>query len=300
MELQAHLGEFEKRGLNAAAVSYDRVEVLRDFAARRGITFPMLSDSDSAVIRSFGILNDTVQIDSSVYGVPFPGTYLLDAAGRVTGKFFEAKYEERVTASDILARRFGAQPATAQNGVETKHLRLSLSTSARAAVGGQKIALILNVELKPGMHVYAPGVTGYKPVRWEMATAESAESAEAANQTAAPSAVRMPERLVGAVDWPAARTLHLKAIDETVPVYEKRLRLLRDFTVPSDKLLREATSAQGIMTLDGVFGYQACDARTCYNPESIPLRFELQILRHDTERVAPELRRQPASGRPPA
>jgi hypothetical protein len=265
--------------------------VLRDFAARRGIAFPLLSDKDSQVIRAFGILNENAPRDSFVYGVPNPGTYVLDAAGAVTAKYFEDDYTERVTASDILVRQFSAIPSAGPGVEETKHLRLTAASSANAARGGQKIALILNIELKPGMHVYAPGVRGYKPVDWEMLTAAAKPEGEA--QTAGgPGQVRLPGRLFTEVTWPAPRMLHLKAIGETVPVYEKKLRLVREVTIPSDKLLREVTSPSGVLTLEGVFRYQACDAKTCYNPVSLPLVFSIQILKHDTERVPVELRRQ--------
>lgn len=283
MELQVHLEEFRKRGLNAAAISYDSPEVLAHFASRRDIRFPLLSDADSRVIRAFGIFNETVQRDSFVYGVPNPGTYVLDAHGVVQAKYFEEDYHERVTASDILVREFGATPtatpasrdATASGQEEGKHLSVTESTSARFAVGGQKIALVLNIEMRPGIHVYAPGVEGYKPVAWEMLSGPAG----------------LPARLFTPVMWPPSKTLHLKAIDETVPVYEKRLRLVREFTVPSDQLLRTATSPDGRIALEGVFRYQACDATTCYNPESVPVHFEVQVLRHDTERVPEELRR---------
>jgi hypothetical protein len=285
VELQAHVEEFRKRGLNAAAISYDSQEVLAHFAARRNIRFPLLSDADSRVIRAFGIFNETVQKDSFVYGVPNPGTYVLDAHGVVQAKYFEQDYHERVTASDILVRQFGATPAAApasrdsvaSGAVESKHLSVTGSTSARFAVGGQKIALVLNIEMKPGIHVYAPGVVGYKPVVWEMPSGPAG----------------LPARLFTPVTWPPSKTLHLKAIGETVPVYEKRLRLVREFTVPSDELLRTATSPDGRIALEGAFRYQACDATTCYNPESVPVHFEVQVLRHDTERVPEELRRRP-------
>lgn len=282
MELQFHAEEFRKRGLNVAAVSYDSTEVLKNFAARRHITFPLLSDADSRAIRDFGILNETVQRDSFVYGVPNPGTYVLDAKGVVTAKYFEEDFHERVTASDILVRQFGATPPAAgstpvANRVEGKHLQVTESTSARYTIGGQKIALILTVEMQPGIHVYAPGVQGYKPVVWEMS----------------PGPANLPERLFTAVTWPPSKMLHLKAIGETVPVYEKRLRLVREFTVPSGELLRTATSQDGRIALEGVFRYQACDSTTCYNPETLPVHFEVQVLKHDTERVPEELRRKP-------
>ena len=57
MELQDRLEELRGRGLAVAAISYDSEAILKDFAERRGITFPLLSDDDSAVITDFGILN---------------------------------------------------------------------------------------------------------------------------------------------------------------------------------------------------------------------------------------------------
>jgi len=294
VELQAHQEEFRQRGLNVAAISYDSVAVLKDSAARRGITFPLLSDEDSRVIRAFGILNENAPQDSFVYGVPNPGTYVLDAAGVVTAKYFEEDYHERFTASDILVRQFGANPAPEPGVRETRHLRLTAASSATMARGGQKIALVLNIELKPGMHVYAPGVRGYQPVVWEMLTAESEASAagKAAGEAGRPGEARLPGRLFTEVAWPAPKMLHLKAIGETVPVYEKKLRLVREVTVPGDKRLREVTSPSGVLTLEGAFRYQACDAKTCYNPVALPLVFSIQILKHDTERVPAELRRQ--------
>jgi len=31
--------------------------------------------------------------------------------------------------------------------------------------------------------------------------------------------------------------------------------------------------------LEGIFRYQACDATTCYNPETLPVHFEVQVLK---------------------
>lgn len=280
MELQAHAEEFRKRGLNIAAVSYDSAAVLSHFAARLNVQFPLLSDAESSVIRAFGIFNETVQKNSYVYGVPCPGTYVVDAHGVVQAKYFEEKYEERVTASDILVRQFGATPGTrnsvASDAAQTKHLSVTESASARYAIGGQKIALVLDIKMPPGIHVYAPGVQGYKPVAWEML----------------PGPGGLPERLFTPVTWPPSKMLRLKAIGETVPVYERKVRLVREFTVPSDQLLRTATSPGGRIALEGVLRYQACDATKCYNPESVPIHFEVQLLRHDMERVPEELRRR--------
>ena len=59
------------------------------------MTYDLLSDVDSAVIREFGILNTLISPDDpeqaagrGFYGVPFPGVYVTDESGVVSEKFF--------------------------------------------------------------------------------------------------------------------------------------------------------------------------------------------------------------------
>ena len=74
MELQQQVEGFRKQGIGVASLSYDSEAVLRDFAQRKGITYPMLSDPQSKVIRAFDILNPTVPHRSywylKKYGLP--------------------------------------------------------------------------------------------------------------------------------------------------------------------------------------------------------------------------------------
>ena len=60
MELQSRLEELQSAGMGIAAISYDSQDTLAAFAERRGITFPLLSDDDSATIKEYGILNTVV------------------------------------------------------------------------------------------------------------------------------------------------------------------------------------------------------------------------------------------------
>ena len=68
MELERNKPEFDKLGLGIAAVSYDSVAVLHSFAERRGIHFPLLSDSDSKLIRDLNLLNETIPKDQPSQG----------------------------------------------------------------------------------------------------------------------------------------------------------------------------------------------------------------------------------------
>ena len=68
---------FEAENIRVYGVSYDSEEQLRTFADGHDVTYDLLSDPDSAVIRKFGILNTLITPDDpeqgggrSYYGLP--------------------------------------------------------------------------------------------------------------------------------------------------------------------------------------------------------------------------------------
>ena len=68
------MADFEAAGAKLYVLSYDEVEALADYKRAHEATFTMLSDADSAVIRSFGILNTTIEEDDHPwFGIPYPG-----------------------------------------------------------------------------------------------------------------------------------------------------------------------------------------------------------------------------------
>ena len=246
--------------------------VLHNFAERRGIQFPLLSDRDSKVIRELGILNETIPKDSPFFGVPYPGTFVLDAQGVITAKYFEDDFRERYTSADILARQFGVRP-DAGRGVKWKASSSSWKrrSSNLLVAAGQRVSLTLEIEMKPNMHVYAPGVEeNYIPINWKMK-----ESAVAAAHE---------------VSYPPSEKLHLAAIDETVPVYRDHFRLTREITIGQDAKVRPALDSSGKFTVEGTLRYQACDDRVCYIPQELPVKWTFQYAEFDRERVPAELR----------
>ena len=271
MELGRDRKEIEAEGLGLAVVTYDSRGALKHFSDRKGIDYPLLSDTGSATIRAFGILNENIPKDNAFYGVPFPGTYIVDRQGMVVSKFFEDDYRERYTAGAILTRQLNIGGAKATE-VETKHLKLRYWSSDDRVVGGSRIALALEVELAPGMHVYAPGVqSGYIPIEWKIAESKA--------------------WLAFPAEYPKPRMLHLAAIQETAPVYEGKIRVVRDLTIAQPNELRAALGPQqGMIQVEGSFRYQACDDKVCYTPQTIALHWNLEEAQHDRERVPAELR----------
>jgi hypothetical protein len=149
----------EKNGVRIAAVSYDSRDILRDFAEKHGIRFPLLSDSGSAVIRGFGIFNANIAPGLRAHGVPHPVEYLVAPDGIVVRKYFVPNYQHRVAASAVALREFGANsedslPLTLRDGAFTVRLGLS----GEKAFAGQEIGFVAKFKLDPGWHTY-PGTS---------------------------------------------------------------------------------------------------------------------------------------------
>ena len=164
---------FEALGVHVYALSYDEPEALADFAAAHNITYRLLSDPDSAVIRQFGILNTIIaEDDHPWFGIPYPGTYLVDGNGTVTHKFFENNLAVRVGPEQLLRALQGdglpeladAQPAPAAQAV-----------SVAVYLDGPGLALsvqrdlVVHFKVPDGSHLYAsPAPEGMVAVAIEL------------------------------------------------------------------------------------------------------------------------------------
>ena len=142
MELQGRLADIHRTGMGLVAISYDPVTTLADFAARRGITFPLLSDPGSATIKRYGILNTTVDEKNALYGYPFPGTFIVDRRGVVTSRYFEDAYQERDTVSSILVR-LGQQVAVHATKIAGAHVAVTSFATDEIAAQGTHFSLVL-------------------------------------------------------------------------------------------------------------------------------------------------------------
>jgi hypothetical protein len=267
VELQGRLSEIHKAGMGLAAISYDRVPTLADFSARRGITFPLLSDAGSDTIKRYGILNTTVDPQNDLYGYPFPGTFLVNRRGVVTARVFEPIYQERATISSLMIRlgRHVDAPATKVAGA---HLELTSYATDQAATLGTHFSLVLDIRPASGVHVYAPGASGYKPVQLTLNA--------------------QPGVVVRAAQFPKAEDYFFKPLNEHVPVYQRPFRIVQDVMLDPSRDGSLALKDVTTLTISGTFEYQACDDRVCFAPQSIPLSWSIGVKPLDRERAKPQ------------
>lgn len=291
MELQDQLETLKEQGLGVAAISYDSVEVLSDFAQRRGITFPLLADDDSSVITEFGILNTVaaeglgenaddpeVQADVAKYvstfgaremivGTPYPGTFMVDSDGKVTSRFFEEFYRERNTTTNVMLKLgMGLSPIAAVQG-ETAHLKFTAYPSNTSVTVGTRFSLALDVTPGPNMHVYAPGAEekGYRVIGFNLDQPEIAR--------------------IEPVSYPESEIYYFEPLDEHVPVYQEKFTILQEVVMNGDARAEEVMSTMDALTLTGTLDYQACDDAICFLPQSIPVSFTVDLEMPDRQRA---------------
>lgn len=241
----------EREGVRIAAVSYDSQETLQRFAEKYRIRIPLLSDRDSAVIRSFGILNTNIAPGLRAHGVPHPVEYLIAPDGLVIRKYFVPNYQHRVTASAVVLREFGV----AADGAPTVALRsgaftIELGLSALKAFAGQEIGFFAKFTLQPGWHVYgSPLPQAYTP------TSVAFED---------------PKIIRQSFELPPAAPMQFAALGETIPVYTGSFR-------GSGSLLLKFPLEEGHTVLSGQVRFQQCSDTVCEAPQTLPFELPLTL-----------------------
>lgn len=294
MDLQSRLDELRAKGLGVAAISYDPVPTLAEFATRKQITFPLLSDAGSVTIKAFGILNPLPEMaygpdkddpavvaelqkyvsggrtNPSWIGIAFPGTFILDPQGKVVSRFFEDYYVERATFSNILLKLGGATAPVSATKVNGTHVDLTTYPSDTSVAAGNRFSLAVHVAPHPGVHVYAPGATGYRVIGITV----------------------KPQPFVRVVPptYPASEIYFFKPLNERVPVFQKPFTLMQEIVLEGTSAAQAAIRGKESITIEGSLDYQACDDKVCFNPVSVPLTWTMSLKALVTDR-APQ--RQP-------
>ena len=222
----------------------------------------MLADPDSATIRKFKVLS--TEATGPEKGMAHPGFFSIDAQGIIREKFFESNDLNRFTPNDVIVKLFPELGDQVNEKVEAPHLQLSLAQSDRAVVPGNRVSLIVDIQLPTGVHVYSPEVQGYKPIVLSIKPIVDA----------------VPVGLT----YPRAKVLYLAAINEHVPVFEGKFRIVYEIRINNSRAFIASLGNGKELTVTGELKYQACDERVCYPPASVPVNWKLEVLPLDGRR----------------
>jgi len=204
-------------------------------------------------------------------GFARPGYFFIDRNGVIKEKFFEAKYRERLSGNSLIAKLFPELGQEVTETVEAPHLELALEQSDRSGVPGTRVTLAVEVRLPNDVHVYAPSVQGYKPIRLVIDP--------------------IPEVDLKSSVYPKPKTLFLPAIQEQVSVFDGSFRISQDIKISSSSAFWGSVPIEGkALTITGRLEYQACDKTTCYVPTSVPVTWRFEVFPLDRVRAPLDIR----------
>ena len=231
------------------------------FSDQHGIEYDLLADDDSTVIEQFGILNTLIEPDGPLadnfYGLPFPGTYVVDERGVVTEKFFNQHYATRTSAGTILDSALGRalrheEAPAADHGAPRARFTAFLSDPQLTLEVTS--TLTVRAEMAEGYHIYAePLPDDYYPTTVRLEPVGGLEIGEAV--------------------YPPTTSMRFDALDVTLNVYEGAA----DIAIPVTALAELFTEGREAVDLDVVVDYQVCSDTVCYLPEEVRLPLSVPI-----------------------
>ncbi|MBF6213974.1 thioredoxin-dependent thiol peroxidase [Nocardia puris] len=99
-DFRDNLAELNEAGLEVLGISPDKPAKLAKFRDAEGLTFPLLSDPDKAVLTAWGAFGEKTMYGKTVTGV-IRSTFLVDEQGRIE----VAQYNVRATGHVAKLRR---------------------------------------------------------------------------------------------------------------------------------------------------------------------------------------------------
>jgi len=99
-DFRDNLAELGDAGLDVVGISPDKPAKLAKFRDAEGLTFPLLSDPDKAVLTAWGAFGEKTMYGKTVQGV-IRSTFVVDENGKIA----EAQYNVRATGHVAKLRR---------------------------------------------------------------------------------------------------------------------------------------------------------------------------------------------------
>ena len=124
----------------------------------------------------------------------------------------------------------------------------------------------MNVDPHAGVHVYAPGASGYRVI----------------GVTITP----QPGIRVLPATYPKSEIYFFKPLNERVPVFQKPFTLVRELVLEGTSAAQAALRGKESLTVEGSLDHQACDDKVCFNPVSVPLTWTMSLKALVTDRAA--------------
>ena len=248
--------DFEAVGAKLYVLRYDEVDAVADYKKAHGATFTMLSDPDSEVIRSFGILNTTIaEDDHPWHGIPYPGVYVTDEEGIITQKFFENNFTVRPGPEQLVAAVQGEDVVLANRPTMDQEVGVEIEFEGNDLPVGITRQIVARFSVPEGMHLYQ------EPVPEGLVAASIELDGEAEGVVA--------YTLIA----PETQPLTLGTDGYTLEVWEGNV-VLRLPIAQNGRAMTKDDDGRWV-SISGKVRWQACDYETCLVPDEKTFSFRV-------------------------
>ena len=247
---------FEAAGARVYVLSYDEAEAMADYKAAHNANFTMLSDPNSDVIRSFGILNTLIaEDDHPWYGIPYPGVYITDADGVIIEKFFENNFTVRPGPEQLLAALKGEEVSLKERTSVDAKVTVEVEFEGDTLPVGLSRQIVARFSVPEGIHIYD------EPVPEGLVAAS----------------IELDELSEGIVSYtpvtPPTRSMTLSGDGHTLEVYEGDV-VLRLPVAQNGRAIEKDDDGRWV-SISGRVQWQACDSEACALPEEQRFKFRV-------------------------
>ena len=90
VDFQSSLADLEAAGTTVVGISPDAPAKLAKFREKEGLTFPLLSDPDTEVLRAYGAYGEKKLYGKTVVGV-IRSTFIIDPEGKIEQAYYNVK-----------------------------------------------------------------------------------------------------------------------------------------------------------------------------------------------------------------
>ena len=191
--------------------------------------------------------------DHPWYGIPFPGSYVLDEEGLVLAKFFEGNLGVRANSDELLRAAMGEDVELAMPAASAGEVTAAVDFDGEVLSAIVRHDLVMRLDIPDGQHVYAdPAPTGMVALTIEFDDLSSYG--------------------LGTLRSPEPHEHHLEGTDEVFPVHDGFVELRQPLVYLGGGFEDLGYNA---VTVSGRVRWQACDDLACGLPAEQRFEFTL-------------------------
>ena len=203
MELSSDVKKLKALGVNLIGVTYDSLDITKDFAQKSKLDFPLLADPEIKMISSFGVMEKPRKKGSNSR----PAAFLFNEKGILIARYLDAVTVRSPLEFHMLLYG-GPKPTQVQSKEKSEHADFRLWVNKTKVKKKDRVFLGIDIDLKKDLKIGAPGdKSKITAIEWKLKPNSNLR--------------------INTVNYPPSGKAKIQGAKEVSSVYEGSIRLTR-------------------------------------------------------------------------